>query len=406
MRKTMTIWIAMLLAATSIHAQGTTTADDVLATLRRANDYFMAKYSDPTRATYVKKVRPSSLWTRAVYYEGLMALNDVDPQQRYIDYVDRWAEFHQWTPRDGVQTCDADNQCCAQTYLKRYQQVGGEEKLLPARQNLDHQMQTPNMKLVPKNQWEQTQAASAAQGENLYAWWTWIDAIQMAMPVYTQMTAITGEKKYFEHAMKMYRWTRDTLAGGLFNKKDGLWWRDKDFVPPYQEPDGQQCYWSRGNGWVYAALVRCLEEAQGSNALRASKGSKELRKDFVLMSKALLQCQREDGLWNVSLVSSNYEGKELTGTSLFLYGLSWGIRNGLLPAKKYRAACDRAWQALQRDCVHADGFLGWVQGTGKEPKDGQPLSYTRVPDFEDFGTGCFLLGGSEYYKLIKQGVSK
>lgn len=406
MRKTMTIWIAMLLAATTIHAQGTTTADDVLATLRRANDYFMAKYSDPTRATYVKKVRPSSLWTRAVYYEGLMALNDVDPQQRYLDYVDRWAEFHQWTPRDGVQTCDADNQCCAQTYLKRYQQVGGEEKLLPARQNLDHQMQTPNMKLVPKNQWEQTQTTSAAQGENLYAWWTWIDAIQMAMPVYTQMTAITGEKKYFEHAMKMYRWTRDTLAGGLFNKKDGLWWRDKDFVPPYQEPDGKQCYWSRGNGWVYAALVRCLEEAQGSNALRASKGSKELRKDFVLMSKALLQCQREDGLWNVSLVSSNYEGKELTGSSLFLYGLSWGIRNGLLPAKKYRSACDRAWQALQRDCVHADGFLGWVQGTGKEPKDGQPLSYTRVPDFEDFGTGCFLLGGSEYYKLIKQGVSK
>ena len=421
MRKTMTIWIAMLLSAASIHAQGTTTADDVLATLQRANDYFMAKYADPTRATYVKKVRPSSLWTRAVYYEGLMALNDVDPQQRYRDYVDRWAEFHQWTPRDGVNTCDADNQCCAQTYLMRFMQVGGEEKLLPTRQNLDHQLLTPNLKLVPKNEWE----TAKANAENLYGWWTWIDAIQMAMPVYAQMTAITGEKKYFEHAMKMYCWTRDTLAGGLFNEKEGLWWRDKDFVPPYQEPDGRQCYWSRGNGWVYAALVRVMEsltpipspkgeggakvqgaKVQGSNALRAFNGSSLLRKDFIKMSKALLQCQREDGLWDVSLVSSNYEGKELTGTSLFLYGLSWGIRNGLLPAKKYRAACDRAWQALQHDCVHADGFLGWVQGTGKEPKDGQPLSYTRVPDFEDFGTGCFLLGGSEYYKLLKQGVTK
>ena len=55
MRKTMTLWIAMLLTAASLHAQEATTAGDVLATLRRANDYFMAKYNDPTRATYVKR---------------------------------------------------------------------------------------------------------------------------------------------------------------------------------------------------------------------------------------------------------------------------------------------------------------------------------------------------------------
>ena len=30
--------------------------------------------------------------------------------------------------------------------------------------------------------------------------------------------------------------------------------------PPYKEPNGEDCYWSRGNGWAYAALVRVLEE--------------------------------------------------------------------------------------------------------------------------------------------------
>ena len=40
----------------------------------RANDYFMAKWSDPTAPTNFKKYRPSNLWTRGVYYEGLMAL--------------------------------------------------------------------------------------------------------------------------------------------------------------------------------------------------------------------------------------------------------------------------------------------------------------------------------------------
>jgi hypothetical protein len=55
---------------------------------------------------------------------------------------------------------------------------------------------------------------------------------------------------------------------------------------------------------------------------------------------------------------------------------------------------------MVKDAVHQDGFLGWVQGTGKDPSAGQPLAYDKVPDFEDYGTGCFLLGAVEYYKLI------
>ena len=62
---------------------------EILEVSQRTNNYFMAKYSDPTLDTYVKKVRTSNLWTRAVYYEGLMALYEIDPQQRYLDYTDR-----------------------------------------------------------------------------------------------------------------------------------------------------------------------------------------------------------------------------------------------------------------------------------------------------------------------------
>ena len=46
------------------------------------------------------------------------------------------------------------------------------------------------------------------------------------------------------------------------------------------------------------------------------------------------------------------------------------------------------------DSVHTNGFLGWVQGTGKQPSDGQPLR-RQVPNFEDFGLGCFLLAGAD-----------
>jgi len=29
-----------------------------------------------------------------------------------------------------------------------------------------------------------------------------------------------------------------------------------------------------------------------------------------------------------------------------------------------------------------------------------------VPDFEDYGTGCFLLGATEYFKLLRDGNVK
>ena len=346
----------------------------VLSVARKVNNYFMSKHADPTLDTNVGRIRPSNLWTRAVYYEGLMALYELDPNQQYIDYTDRWGNYHKWTPRNGVGTTDADDQCCGQTYLDRYMMTHDNRMIVNVKENLERQM------------------ASGKLG-----YWTWIDAIQMAMPVYSKMYRATGERRYIDHAMKMYTWSRDTCGGGLFNVAEGLWWRDADYVPPYKESDGQNCYWSRGSGWVYAALVKVM-----SDIGKKDKYYKQLKRDFILMSEALLKCQREDGLWNPSLVSPvTYGGKELTGTALFLYGMSWGINNKILKAKKYKSACDRAWQAMVRDCVHPDGFLGYVQGTGKDPSAGQPVTYTKAPDFEDYGTGCFLLGAVEYSKLLK-----
>ena len=129
--------IVLLLALLSAISAKAQTAQEVLAMAQKANNYFMTKYSDPTLPTNVKRIRPSNLWTRAVYYEGLMELYQVDPQQCYLDYTDQWAEFHQWIPRNGVTTTDADDQCCGQTYLDRYMMVKDAKMLKPIRENLD-----------------------------------------------------------------------------------------------------------------------------------------------------------------------------------------------------------------------------------------------------------------------------
>src|SRR5574344_191121 len=357
----------------AMYSSAQSRADDVLDITRKVNNYFMQKYADPTQPSHVNKVRPSNIWTRAVYYEGLMALYNVDKDSRYTEYTDRWGNFHQWQLRDGIRTRNADNQCCGQTYITRFLQTGDSIKLKAIKANIDEQIQDDSVNF-----------------------WTWIDAVQMAMPIYASLYKRTGDQKYIEKAWRVYSWTRTKCGGGLYNKKDGLWWRDKDFVPPYKEKDGKNCYWSRGNGWVYAALVRTMSELNPKD-----KFFKRFFNDYITMSKAIASCQRDDYLWNVSLKSpSTFGGKEITGSSLFLYGISYGLINGYLNADTFRPIADNTWKAIEKDAVHHDGFLGYVQGTGKEPKDSQPVTFEKVPDFEDFGTGCFLLGATEYYQLL------
>lgn len=362
----------MLAASVSAQKVEIPSQKATLATLVKVNNYFMKNWPDPGQPTFVKKMRSSNLWTRAVYYEGLMALYSIYPDPKYLQYAMDWGDFHKWTPRGGTTTRDADNYCCSQTYIDVYNITHDWKHIQNAKVQLDMLVNTPQ------------------NGD-----WTWIDAIQMGMPALTKMGAVTGEQKYFDKAWDMYSCSRNEIGGGLYNEADGLWWRDKDFVPPYKEPNGEDCYWSRGNGWVYAALVRVLEDLPANDPHRA-----DYIADFTAMSKALLKCQRSDGFWNCSLHDpNNFGGKELTGTSLFVYGMAWGINNGILDAKTYLGPCVKAWDAMVKDAVHENGYLGFVQGTGKEPKDGQPTTYDSKPDFDDYGTGCFLLAGTEIYKL-------
>lgn len=372
-KKLIGVFLLMSLVCGSISAQGLPDRKETLETLIKVNNYFMKKYADYRTPSYNGIIRPSNIWTRGVCYEGLMALHSVFPREEYYDYAYQWADYHKWGMRNGNTTRNADDQCCGQVYIELYNICPDPEMIKNIKVNIDMVVNTPQVN----------------------DWW-WVDAIQMAMPIYAKLGKLTGERKYTDKMWELYSYTRNEYAkNGLFNPKDGLWWRDHDFVPPYKEPNGEDCYWSRGNGWAYAALVRVLEEIPADEVHRA-----DYVNDFLAMSKAIKKCQRKDGFWNVSLHDeTNFGGKETSGTALFVYGMAWGVRNGLLDKKEYLPVLLKAWNAMVQDAVHPDGCLGYVQGTGKEPKDGQPVTYDKIPDFEDYGIGCFLLAGTEVYKL-------
>jgi len=347
----------------------------ILKPMRLTNQYFMDKWPDAGKSIFTNIERPSNIWTRAVYYEGLMALYGIDKKKTYYDYMLQWGEKHKWGLRGGIKTRNADNQCCGQTYIDMYILDGKQhpERVKDIKASMDSMLATPKVDD-----------------------WHWIDALQMAMPVLVKLGNLYNDSSYFKRMYEMYAFTKYKHGGkGLYNTTEKLWWRDKDFVPPYKEPNGDDCYWSRGNGWVVAALVKTLEALPKSDP-----HYNEYLQDFKDMCAALLPLQRTDGYWNVSLNDANhFGGKEVSGTSLFIYGFAWGINNGILEKKTYKTAIAKAWKAMVKEAVHDNGKLGYVQGTGKEPKDGQPVGYDNTPDFEDYGLGCFLLAGTEIYKM-------
>ena len=370
------IALSLILFITTANAQKIPAKAAVLKTMELTNGYFINKWPDTKKDIFVPSKNrswPSHIWTRAVYYEGLMALYSIDKKKEFYDYAVDWGTKHNWGLRDGIKTRNGDNQACGQTYIDLYLIDKKEERIKDIKASMD------------------LMVASEKKDD----WW-WIDALQMGMPVFTKLGVIYNDTNYFHKMYEMYAYTKYVHGGkGLYNAADKLWWRDKDFVPPYTAPNGQDCYWSRGNGWVVAALVRTLKDLP-----KTDPHYNEYLQDYKDMCKALLPLQRKDGTWNVSLEdSTHFGGKEITGTSLFVYGFAWGINNKILDKKTYLSAIVKAWNEMSKNAVHKDGFLGFVQGTGKEPKDSQPVGYDKVPDFEDFGLGCFLLAGSEVYKL-------
>ncbi|MCC2598985.1 glycoside hydrolase family 88 protein [Sphingobacterium sp. FBM7-1] len=372
------LFLFMLLGCGSVAsmAQDFTTKQEVVKQMRLANDYFMEKWPDPGKTIITNKERRGNIWTRGVYYEGLMAFYKIDPTKRYYDYAVEWGEKHDWKPvRGEVYTRHADNQNCGMTYIDLYRIDPQPVRLEAIKANID-----------------------SVISSGRYNDWTWIDAIQMAMPIFVKLGVTLNDTKYFDYMYKMYHHIKYVEGGnGLYNPEDKLWWRDKDFVPPYTEPNGEDCYWSRGNGWVLAALALVLQELPTSDPHYA-----EYLADFKNLAEGVAPLQRPDGFWNVSLHDPNhFGGKETSGTALFVYGMSWGINNGILDKATYLPIVEKGWTAITSEALQPNGFLGYVQSTGKEPKDGQPVTVDKMPDFEDYGLGCVLLAGTEIYKMVE-----
>jgi unsaturated rhamnogalacturonyl hydrolase len=212
--------------------------------------------------------------------------------------------------------------------------------------------------------------------------WNYVDALNMAMPEYARMAVIDKNSGYLSTMQTLFNYTEKVAGGkGLYSEKDSLWWRDSKYV-------NTTTFWSRGNGWAFMALAKVMTVLPSTDKRYA-----EYSRVFQAMAAKLVSIQRSDGFWNVDLGDAkNFPGDETTGTAMFTYGLAWGVHNGLLKLPAYRTAAQNAWIGMVNKAVQTSGLLGFCQGTGQRPSDGQPVTKSST---SAVGVGAFLLAGSQ-----------
>jgi len=90
----------------------------------------------------------------------------------------------------------------------------------------------------------------------------------------------------------------------------------------------------------------------------------------------------------VSLLAPEHSPAETSGAGFFVYGLAWGVNQGLLKDPKYPRSTRLGWAALAK-AVGPDGKVGWVQQVGYAP------DHVEADNTQLYGSGAVLLAASE-----------
>jgi rhamnogalacturonyl hydrolase YesR len=349
--------------ASELPAQTNFTAKTVLDEMQRVADWQLA---------HPITNRPTG-WICAVGDIGMMAMAGVSDDPKYREAMFAKGETNRWElPAYQGRKYHADDQCIGQVWTELYFSYHEDGMIAPMRAKMDFILANPPS--VQSLEWNTPKSQEA---------WSWCDALFMAPPAWLRLSAATGDKRYMDFAVSNFWRTADFL----YDKDEHLFFRDSSFFDK-REANGQKVFWSRGNGWVLAALVRMLEYLPANHPDRP-----RFEQLFQDMSKKILACQQPDGMWHASLLDAqDYPMPEASGSALFLYGLAWGVNEGLLDREKYEPAIRKGWMALA-NCVDADGKLTHVQAAGSGPA--QFTENSTAP----YGNGAFLLAASEVYRM-------
>lgn len=225
-----------------------------------------------------------------------------------------------------------------------------------------------------------TIARQRPQAESL-----WADDFYMSVPALAEMGHLTGDRAWFDDAVKITL----QMSDRLFNRQLGIYthgWNSNN-------PDAPQFYWGRANGWAVLAMCDLLDVLPKDHP-----GYEKVLAQLRALLRGVAQYQSGSGLWH-QMLDRNDSYLETSASAMFVYGFAHAINQGWISPTTYGSIAQAGWQALTLRI----NPRGQVEGTcvGTTFASDQVYYYNRPASvYAMHGYGPVLLAGAEMINLL------
>ncbi len=213
----------------------------------------------------------------------------------------------------------------------------------------------------------------------------WLDDMYMGVPAIAQMGKLTGDKKYFDDAVKQVL----QFSSRMFNKQLGIYMHG--WVEGMK--DHPEFHWARANGWALMAMTELLEVLPETHP-----GYQKVLQQLKAHIKGLAAYQSGQGLWH-QLLDRTDSYLETSATAIYTYCIARAINKGRIDPQAYGPLCILAWNAICTKVTDKGQVEGTCVGTGMA-FDPAFYYYRPVNVFAAHSYGPLLLAGSEIINLL------
>lgn len=336
-----------------------------------------------------------------VVMEGLFDIYEADPENNgeYLDYVKEYLDAmivtdetgHKFLNRRLAGYVDYHGADCYKTaaLLIRVATLTGNQDYLQICADLyrdltDTSYINTSGHNVPKEYTEE------ALGHNYWHCWAgnkapmfkvWLDGIYMLQPFISHYAAYIKDEKQLALIQERLDWVAKTLLA-----PNGMYYHAANSAE-----DVCAFHWTRAMGWYGMAMVDVMEVLPESYM----EARKAALKTFV---DGMLKYQDESGLWaNVADWKVTETNRlEVSGTSMIVYTILKGVRNGWLDAS-YKEAALKGFLAMVETKMDEKGLHDiYLKASANNTNNYEDTEYYLTD--EGKGAGPFIMAYSEVLK--------
>jgi rhamnogalacturonyl hydrolase YesR len=180
----------------------------------------------------------------------------------------------------------------------------------------------------------------------------WLDDLYMSVPALAEMGKLSGERKYFDDAVKQIL----QFSQRMFNRNKGLymhgWVQGMDVHPEF--------HWARANGWALLATVDLLDVLPENHPSRAA--IIDLLRAHI---RGLAACQSASGFWH-QLLDRSDSYLETSATAIYTYGIAHAINKGWIDPIAQGPMVISGWNAVSTKVNTQGQVEGTCVGTGRK----------------------------------------